>query len=568
MTASPPPTGFSNANVFSYERWLESFLRIILRASLVLGALLLISSVLSNTETILLVIYSVAYAGLLIAFLVKMPFQFRAGLFLFLLLALGVSGLLENGIRGDSRLFLPIFIIMTAMLFGNRSIVYAIALVILASGAIGYLALTGHLVLISAHSGITVGTWDAWLMALLENVILAFLVTTGLKMLQDEFAVAQEHSTEAIQELNRERAMLETRVAERTREIERRAVQLQVAAEVGKAATRYRDLNELLNQTSNLISERFNFYHVGIFLIDERGEYAVLKSSNSQGGRRMLARGHQLKVGQVGIVGYVTGLGEPRIALDVGSDAVFFDNPDLPETRSEMALPLMVGSKILGALDVQSTQPSAFNEEDISVLRVLSDQVAIAIENARLFSDTQAALENTRRAYGEISRADWQRLLRERQTDIGYIAQTSGEVRPIAQELSKEYYKALDTGQAVIANEGGTLFMPVFVRDEPVGVIRLDKPRDGGKWGEDEINLANTLCVQLGAALENARLYQASSQRAEQETILSDITSKINSSIQLDMILRNTVQELGHALGDSEVILQLGSHPEKGSKRE
>jgi GAF domain-containing protein len=568
MRQTPAPFGTSTPNIFSYEKWLDSFLRVILRAALGFGLLLLAGSLFSHTEPILLALYSTAYVGLLFATFVKLPYRFKASLFLFLLFALGVSGLLENGIRGDSRLFFPIFIIMTAMLFGQKSVGTAIVLTILATLGVGIPILSGYLPLISAGRGITVGAWDAWAMALIENIVLALLVTTGLRMLQDEFNLAEKFSRQALTELNVERSKLETRVDERTKDLERRAKQLQVAADVGSAAARLRDLGELLNQTTTLISERFNFYHVGIFLVDEEGEYAVLRSSNSEGGQRMLVRGHKLKIGQVGIVGYVTGLGEPRIALDVGKDATYFDNPDLPETRSEMALPLMVGNRILGALDVQSREEVAFTEEDISILKVLADQVAIAIDNARLFSDTQAALENTRRAYAEVSREGWQRLLRERQTEVGYVSQPSGDILPITHEVSKEYVKALSSRQVVLSNEDTTLHVPIFIRDEPIGVVRLDKQNDGSRWTKDQIGLAGTLSEQLAIALESARLYQDISQRAERENVISDITTKINSSIQLDVILRNTVQELGHALGDSEIILQLGSHVEKGKKRD
>ncbi len=189
---------------------------------------------------------------------------------------------------------------------------------------------------------------------------------------------------------------LEQRVVERTQALEHRAIQLQAAADVGSTAVRIHDLDELLRQVTYLISERFGFYHVGIFLLDEKGEYATLRASNSNGGQRMLTRGHKLRVGQVGIVGYVTGSGQPRIALNVGEDIEFYSNPDLPDTRSEMALPLAVAGKILGALDIQSSQETAFSQEDISTLKVLTDQIAIAIENARSNELAQEAINEMR----------------------------------------------------------------------------------------------------------------------------------------------------------------------------
>jgi signal transduction histidine kinase/putative methionine-R-sulfoxide reductase with GAF domain len=185
---------------------------------------------------------------------------------------------------------------------------------------------------------------------------------------------------------------------DQTADLERRSVQLEAAAQVAREATAIRDVNQLLDETVRLISERFGFYHAAIFLVDEKGEYAVLRAASSEGGQQMLARVHKLRVGRVGIVGYVAGSGEPRIALDVGKDAVFFSNPDLPETRSEMALPLKVQERTIGVLDVQSTEAKAFGEEDVTVLQTMADQVAIALENARLFQAVEQELGERKRA--------------------------------------------------------------------------------------------------------------------------------------------------------------------------
>ena len=193
---------------------------------------------------------------------------------------------------------------------------------------------------------------------------------------------------------------LEIRVRERTQQLavqneslQLRSRQLQTVAEVARSIVSTREVDTLLNQVTRLVSDRFGFYHAGIFLLDENNEYAVLRAANSEGGRRMLDRRHRLRVGQVGIVGYVTGTGEPRIATDVGEDAVFFNNPDLPATRSEMALPLKLGGVIIGALDVQSTESNAFTEADVTLFTTLADQISVAIENANAYEISQQTLE-------------------------------------------------------------------------------------------------------------------------------------------------------------------------------
>src|SRR6185436_19247605 len=168
---------------------------------------------------------------------------------------------------------------------------------------------------------------------------------------------------------------LEQRVQERTNALEERASELRTVSDVARTLTSVQDLDTLLSEITRLVSERFGFYHVGIFLLDEAHEFAVLRASNSDGGARMLNRHHKLKLDSNSIVGYATTHNEVRIALDVGTESIYFNNPDLPDTRSEMALPLRISGRVIGTLDVQSTEPNAFSEEDAAILSILADQV-------------------------------------------------------------------------------------------------------------------------------------------------------------------------------------------------
>ncbi len=172
----------------------------------------------------------------------------------------------------------------------------------------------------------------------------------------------------------------------------RRQVRLRAAATVSRDATILLSPEELLQRAARLISEQFGFYHVGLFLVDEAREYAVLRAANSEGGRRLMAQNHRLKIGAQGMVGYVSQTGEPRIALDVDTDTVHFVNPELPYTRSEMTLPLRHGGEIIGALDVQSTESNAFTEDDFTTLQLMADQLANALINARLYRDLEQQL--------------------------------------------------------------------------------------------------------------------------------------------------------------------------------
>ena len=237
--------------------------------------------------------------------------------------------------------------------------------------------------------------------------LLAFLAWLSGQRLSRALQKARQ-AARRWQELNQ---TLEQRVADRTRDLERRSMQLQAASEVARDATTARELDDLLNRAVNLIRDRFAFYHAGIFLLDEDREYAVLRAATGEAGRQMLEQGHRLKVGEVGIVGYVTGSGRPRIALDVGADAVHFENPLLPETRSEMALPLQVGRQIIGALDVQSREPAAFDEDDVALLQTMADQLAVAIENARLLNQMQQTVHELEAATRHYTQESWRKAV-------------------------------------------------------------------------------------------------------------------------------------------------------------
>jgi GAF domain-containing protein len=389
----------------------------------------------------------------------------------------------------------------------------------------------------------------------MASLFMTFTVGTivrGMEQNREELDKAYTETREVSEQLDRERVQLERQ----TLVLERRTRYIESAAEVGKAATSILEIDELLDNVVNLISERFGFYQAGIFFIDEQNEFAVLQAASSEGGQRMLARDHKLKVGAEGMVGYVTSQGQARIALDVGEDAVFFNTPELPQTRSEMTLPLFYGGRIFGALDVQSTEPNAFSEEDISSLTVLADQVSMAINNARLFSELQSSMEAERQAFGEVSRRAWQGLIR-RSGAIGYKYQNNG-VLPVENEWPEEMAEALQTQKVVNTfDQNGALSVPIMVSGNAVGAIRVRKPTNEISWAEDEIELIEILSDRLSQALESARIYQASQRQALQEQLTGEISSQLRQTLDIDTVLKTAAKELGDAFNAKEVVIRM-----------
>ncbi|MCP4515065.1 MAG: HAMP domain-containing protein, partial [Delftia sp.] len=202
---------------------------------------------------------------------------------------------------------------------------------------------------------------------------------------------------------------------QRTRDIERRSRYLEASANVAQAATSILDTEQLIHDVVELIVDRFELYYVGLFLVDVQGEWAVLQAGTGDAGLAMMARGHRLRVGE-GMIGWSIANAQPRVAREAEKDAVRQVMAELPDTRSEAAIPLRSRERVLGALTVQHTIPDAFDPDSLAVLQTMADQLAVTLDNARLLAASQAALEAERRAYGELSREAWVQLSRERQT--------------------------------------------------------------------------------------------------------------------------------------------------------
>lgn len=340
---------------------------------------------------------------------------------------------------------------------------------------------------------------------------------------------------------------LERRVAERTRG-------LMAAAEVSRATTAVLALDELLPQVVELMRERFNLYYVGLFLVDESDKYAVLRAGSGQAGQQMLAQGWRLEVGGSSMIGRCVFSGLADIQLDVGEAAVRFDNPYLPKTRSEVALPLRAGGEILGAMTVQSDQEAFFAEEDITVLQTAADQIANAVRNARLFRQLEESLAAERRAYGELTREAWQDLLLT-QPDLGFLSNRE-ETSPAGDLWRPEMRAALLNGEMTPGEDGATLALPIRVRDQVVGVVDGRKP-DGTVWAPEEIDLLTAMTEQLNVALEGAQLYLDTQRRAARERAVAVTTARMREPLGLEDVLRVAADEIRQALSLDELVLRM-----------
>ncbi len=360
---------------------------------------------------------------------------------------------------------------------------------------------------------------------------------------------------------------LEQRVRERTRN-------LQIAAEVSHATTSVLNPDELVRQVVELVRDRFRLYYVGLYLIDDQRRYAILQAGTGRAGQEMLAQGYKREVGDESMIGRCVARGEAQLAFDTGERATRFSNPYLPETRSKLALPLRSRGRVTGGMSVQSAEPLAFDEAHVAVMQTVADQVAVAIDNAHLFAETEAALEEAEATYQRYVRQAWTQY-------APTIPSTHYETRRrgatlLGDQVLPEIQQALERQGAVALTgdgEGQTthsaLVAPITLHGgEIIGALGVHDDEGTRQWTRDDVALIEAITERMGLAAENLRLFDQTRRRAAREQLAHEITGKMRSAIDLDNLLQITIREMSNVLDTSSAFVQLAVPTEATSEEE
>jgi GAF domain-containing protein len=386
------------------------------------------------------------------------------------------------------------------------------------------------------------------------------------------------------------------------------ALQFETAAEIARDISSSLDLDELLQKAVELIKSRFDFYHASIFLKDLPGEYVVIREATGEAGAQMKRSGHKLGVGSKSVVGYVSGNGESLIVNDTARDTTYYQNPLLPETRAEAALPLKVGDRIVGVLDVQSKQAYAFAEENLRTLQILADQLAIAVVNTELFAETQEHLAQHRLLHhitttaasgttlGEalqsavnglqvtlggdrvsILLVDREKKVLEVKAAVGYASDIFDLRIPIGSGITgwvAAHRRTLRVNNVLqdtryiegSPNTRSEMAIPLLYRSELLGILNVESEQFGA-YAENDEELLGTLGGSLAAIIANARLLEQIRAQAERERILFEISDKIRRTTDMETILATTASELTRAVGAIGARINVGVTPSSANPK-
>lgn len=520
----------------SLEMMRDKILSASLYAGSIFAALIFATNIITLRNTgnwYLMYLYIPALVSVFVsAIFRKIPYQIRAYGFIFAIYTVGMASLLTYGVSGTARSWLVVFPIITAILLGIKPGVNCVIISLASWGLTGLFMNLGIVPQPSLSEIQTSASTGAWITGAAAILGLSAISAISVGILLRNLEQSNEQESLLSERLEQERKHLEESVLDRTVDLSRRLVQIRTAAEISRAISGVLEHSDLLNTVVNLVQERFELYYAGVFLLDDQKEYAVLQAGTGVAGQKMVQQGHRLPLGGTSMIGWTCENRQPRIALDVGQDAAQFNNPYLPYTRSELALPLVSGDETLGAMTVQSTLPAAFDDNDITLLQGIADSLATAIQNARLFHQVNANLEEIQALHRQYLSGAWNPKAREKVKTYEYLGkfvpQQDGKIYPI---------------QA-----------PIKLRGQIIGRINLDCDHD---LSEYERNLIEEIGNEAAVALENARLLEEIRERSQEEHMINDLTAQLTRSLSFDILLKTTVQELGRLPNVSQVSIRM-----------
>jgi GAF domain-containing protein len=502
-----------------YRNWRERFAVPLLVGVLILGSFALIPALSGSASPVINTIFIAVYVTTGIVTIVRFPYLVRMSVFLLSIYVLGMIELVTHGILGDSLFFFLGLIIFSTILISPRIGIVSLVLDISTFALFGQLILNGQVILLNPNA--PPANLNDWIAAGIALTMFGSVIILGFQRLEKEFLEAQKQIDSTLNTLKDERNNLENKVLERT-------VQLGKVNKIGRAVTAILDPDELLKRAAHFIESEFDCYYTAFFLIDISEQWADLKEATGDAGRILRENRHRLDINGRSAVSIAIRTKQAYIIEEAGTKSARPDNPLLPYSRSQIALPLIIGESVLGALEMHSTKSNAFAQQDVETYQNMANEIAISLENSRLFLKAQQSLSEMRATQRQYLQGAWQSLTAYQNLDYAL-------------------------GDNDLANSK-EIEIPLILRGQIIGQINLENSTD---WTPEQKNLIESITAQATLALENARLVEESQSVAVREKLANELISKIWASTNMDSIMQTTVRELGRSLEASEVVIEV-----------
>ena len=499
------------------------------------------------------------------------PLPVRSLFIVIALFTIGLAELLISGASGSGRLIFIAFITLSGILFGFQrltrrgKIIYLFFVLVLPNSILWLVSavLTSSRFLSDNAGNITSpGSLLHWASGNVVFLLVSALVFVVNQILIDRLVAADIKQRESLQRLSQQSEIIERTFEDQAVLLKNQKNQFEAAGRIITEISKSTNLDQVFSNSINSIQREFDVYYAGIYLLDENKRVAILRAASETSGKAMLERSHRIPIGEIGPVGLAMSQGEPIIVFDAARDHYFQKNPYLPLTQSEIVLPLKIQSKLIGALDIQSKNPNAFLQEDISIFQLIADQLTSATDKTIQLTNLQESVTYLETVYSQATLSTWKKYL-DQQPGMYAYRYKNHKVENIQIHIP-EATEAMRTGIKVIHTpsdesnpefQNSTVSIPIKIQNQVLGALNVQVNREN--ISQDLLNLLDQFSNRLGLALEKAQLMEEIQTKANQEHLVSQISSKLRSSSDVSSILETAAVELGKNMEFSEVVIQL-----------
>ena len=525
-------------NTFDYKGWREQFITTILRIACIFGITVIAASYSTATITDR-ILFASLYLILLTITVFQVKYSVRAFTLLIMIFTIGVNSILAWGPWLDGSVFFIAFIALSALLFDGRVDVTALAISAVSFVVIATLQQLGVYQFSSPDVPSTrLIDWTAYT---INFSIISVILIIAIHQFKKEFSRLTLEMQNTFQMLTSERAQMEGRVSERTNELEYRTAQLRTSAFVSRTIAEMQDITELMETVTRLASERFEYYQVGLYLLDERKKTAFLQSASSATGKELIGQGFRIEPDRLNLFYQVVEYNRPYITSDA-DNINFSRDANFPLTRSRMVLPLTVRSNVIGIMDIHSDQPQVFTMQDAEILQTLADLVAISIDNIRLIVETRNLVHQLESNTSVQTHEIWTKFTSRRKPAYQY---TPAGVRPFFVNNKQN------------ATDG--LLVPLVLHGQTIGRITLKRKGAVASWSERERILVEKVADQVALALENNRLVDETRRSALRDQVIANVSARVRETLDVEAVLRTASTELRKVFDLKEAEVSIGS---------
>lgn len=528
---------FYTAN-FNYKDWRERFILAILRIICVLAIPMIVLSFPTASVRDRFLFIGM-YLVLIAITVLSTPYSIRAYGLLTMAFVVGTNAILAWGPWADGSLFLLAGIVLSSLLLDQQTDLFALG--ISTVFVIGVALLQQAEIYQFSGVNVPVTTSSDWFVYCIDFSIIGALLVAALRQVKDAFARVIQDMQGAFDALAAERAQLEKKVRERTDELETQTSQLRTSTNVARVVAEIQNISELLETVTQLISEKFGYYHVGLYILDEKKKTAFLQAASSVTGKQLIGQGFRMEPDRRSPITLVVAQNRHIISSDI-DNVNFMRDANFPLTRSRMILPLTVRGNVLGMLDLHSDQPQAFNTQDAEILQTLADLVAISFDNVRLINETRSLVGQLEINTSIQTQRTWKKLTSRQKPAYQY---TPAGVRPIFSTNRKD------------SDDG--LQIPLILHGQKIGGIKLKRKGVAIEWSDRERVLVEKIADQIALALENSRLVDEAQKSAMRDQMIANISTRVRETLDIESVVRTAATELRRVFDLKEAEISVGS---------